>query len=173
VVLTGVTLADMQVGMEGTWHRRTLAELFASALRANAPRYGVAALTIAVQCADRDRDGVDAANITEVVEEIFNAAAAAAGVEGEVDFGARFAVSATPVSTAADAAAVLEAARPTAPPPRRPGRPPSRRRTRGAGRPPQPPPPRPPSRRRSWRVTTRTPGPRARAAPASPRDGTA
>ena len=50
VVLTGVTLMDVEVGLDGTRHDQTLAKIFVSALlRADASCDGVATLTIAVQ----------------------------------------------------------------------------------------------------------------------------
>lgn len=119
VVLTGVTLADVEVGLDGTRHGRTLAELFASALRME-KKEAATALVIAVQSdgAD-DGGGLDAEEIEEVVEEIFDSVAAAVGVED--DLGDYFSIRSVLVSTSDDVAKIMSDARSAAkksPPPK-------------------------------------------------------
>jgi len=86
VVLTGVTIADVEAGLDGTRHGRTLAELFASVLKTE---YGKGnnnggttpvALTIAVQ-SEGSNDVLDSDDIKGCIEEIFAGVAAAAGVD--------------------------------------------------------------------------------------------
>ena len=71
VVLTGVTLADVEVGLDGTRHGRTLAELFASVLRLG-KKDSPTALVIAVQSNSGDGVSLDADEISEDIEEIFD-----------------------------------------------------------------------------------------------------
>ena len=84
VVLRCVTLADVEVGLDGTRHGRTLAELFSSVLQMEKKQEGVTTLMIAVQC-DGDGDAsLDSDEIEEVVKEIFDSVAAAIGTDGEL-----------------------------------------------------------------------------------------
>ena len=117
VVLTGVTLADVEVGLDGTRHGRTLAELFASVLRKE-KKEGVKTLVIAVQHDGEDGDSLNTEDIEEVVEEIFDSVAAAVGVDDKLsDF---FTIQSAFVSTPGDAAKVMSeaqsAAKNTSPP---------------------------------------------------------
>mmetsp|Transcript_33310 Transcript_33310/g.70074 ORF Transcript_33310/g.70074 Transcript_33310/m.70074 type:complete len:515 (+) Transcript_33310:33-1577(+) len=104
VVVTGVTLADVEVGLDGTRHGRTLAELFASVLRMG--KKNKTALMIAVQS---DGGGsLDTEEIEECIEEIFDSVAAAIGVDDELsDY---FSVQSTLVSTSDDVAKIMSAA---------------------------------------------------------------
>eukprot|EP00580_Thalassiosira_gravida_P010398 CAMPEP_0201624710 /NCGR_PEP_ID=MMETSP0493-20130528/785_1 /ASSEMBLY_ACC=CAM_ASM_000838 /TAXON_ID=420259 /ORGANISM="Thalassiosira gravida, Strain GMp14c1" /LENGTH=514 /DNA_ID=CAMNT_0048094587 /DNA_START=35 /DNA_END=1579 /DNA_ORIENTATION=+ len=107
VVLTGVTLADVEVGLDGTRHGRTLAELFASVLRME-KKEGVKTLMIAVQSDSADDVSLDTEDIKEVVEEIFDSVAAAVGVDDELsDY---FSIQSTFVSTSEDVAKVMSGA---------------------------------------------------------------
>jgi len=107
VVLTGVTLADVEVGLDSTRHGRTLAELFASALRSE-KKEGVKALIIAVQ-SDSPDGSLGADDIEEVLEDIFDSVAAAVGADGEL--GDYFSVQSTLVTSADDVAKVLSSAK--------------------------------------------------------------
>lgn len=99
-----MTLADVEVGLDGTRHGRTLAELFASVLRLG--RKNKTALMIAVQS---DGSGsLDTEEIEECIEEIFDSVAAAIGSDDELsDY---FSVQSTLVSTSDDVAKVMAAA---------------------------------------------------------------
>jgi len=117
VVLTGVTIADVEAGLDGTRHGRTLAELFASVLKTE---YGKGnnnggttpvALTIAVQ-SEGSNDVLDSDDIKGCIEEIFAGVAAAAGVDGTL--GDHFAVRSILVSTAKDVADIMISAKSSA-----------------------------------------------------------
>eukprot|EP00584_Thalassiosira_punctigera_P002722 CAMPEP_0172528690 /NCGR_PEP_ID=MMETSP1067-20121228/2999_1 /TAXON_ID=265564 ORGANISM="Thalassiosira punctigera, Strain Tpunct2005C2" /NCGR_SAMPLE_ID=MMETSP1067 /ASSEMBLY_ACC=CAM_ASM_000444 /LENGTH=517 /DNA_ID=CAMNT_0013312647 /DNA_START=14 /DNA_END=1567 /DNA_ORIENTATION=- len=118
VVLTGVTLADVELGLDGTRHGRTLAEMFASALRTE-KKEGVTTLIVAVQSDGAEGGSLDAEEIEEVVEEIFDGVAAAVGADDEL--GDRFSVRSMLVSTPEDVAKVMSEAKSAAkgsPPPK-------------------------------------------------------
>mmetsp|Transcript_30382 Transcript_30382/g.55077 ORF Transcript_30382/g.55077 Transcript_30382/m.55077 type:complete len:509 (-) Transcript_30382:90-1616(-) len=107
VVMTGVTLADVEVGLDGTRHGRTLAELFASVLRMDKKK-GVTTLMIAVQYDSDESGSLNSEEIEEVVEEIFDSVAAAVGSDDELsDY---FSIQSTFVSTSDDVAKVMSAA---------------------------------------------------------------
>jgi len=126
VVMTGVTMADVEAGLDGTRHGRTLAELFAARVataatttttttttgstRSEGGGVGrpVVALTIAVQSGE-DGDVLDADEILRCVGEIFDGVAAAAGVDDPL--GDHFAVTPILASTPADAEGIMSAAR--------------------------------------------------------------
>ena len=131
VVMTGVTMADVEAGLDGTRHGRTLAELFAARVvmstmtgstRSEEADGGgggapVVALTIAVQSGEDD-DVLDADEILRCVGEIFDGVAAAAGVDDAL--GDHFAVASILASTPADADGIMSAAKESAsasPPP--------------------------------------------------------
>ena len=69
VVMTGVTLADVKMGLDGTRHGWALAELFASVLRRDKEK-GVTLLMIAVHYKNDDSCSLNAEEIEDVVEEI-------------------------------------------------------------------------------------------------------
>lgn len=104
VILTGVTLADVEVGLDSTRHGRTLAEMFASALRMD-KKDGVSKLIIAIQSDKTDDGSLDAEEIEEVVEEIFDGVAAALGVDDELSH--RFSIESILVSSASDVSKVM------------------------------------------------------------------
>lgn len=108
VVLTGVTLADVEVGLDGTRHGRTLAELFACALRSE-DRGNAVTLMVAVQSDGADDGGLDTEEIEGVVEEIFDSVAVAMGVESEL--GDYFLVKSMLVSSSNDVSKVIAEAR--------------------------------------------------------------
>ena len=127
IVMTGVTMADVEAGLDGTRHGRTLAELFAArvtttmtgstrSLEVDGDGRGekkgavapVVALTIAVQSGEDD-DVLDADEILRCVGEIFDGVAAAAGVDDAL--GDHFAVTSILASTPADAADIMSKAR--------------------------------------------------------------
>ena len=139
VVMTGVTVADVEAGLDGTRHGRTLAELFAASvlLRSSSSsssssssggdgegvRTTPIALTIAVQSSapspsssssgvggwKEDEDVLDADELRRCVEEIFDSVAAASGVDDAL--GDHFDVSSTLVSNPADVERVMSAAK--------------------------------------------------------------
>lgn len=107
VVLTGVTLADVEVGIDSTRHGRTLAELFASVLRLGKKEGGATTLIVAVQS---EGDGsLDSDEVEESIEEIFDSVASAIGSDDEL--GDYFTVQSTLVSSSDDAAKVLSTAK--------------------------------------------------------------
>jgi len=111
VVLTGVTLADVEAGLEGTRHERTLAELFAAVLRTGKKKEGgePATLLIAVQSSSSiDSDDLNSEEIEECIEEIFDGIAAAFGVDEEFDD--YFAVQSILVSSNEDVTKVMSSA---------------------------------------------------------------
>lgn len=109
VVLTGVTLADVEAGLEGTRHERTLAELFAAVLRTGTKREGPATLLIAVQSSSSNDSGdLNSEEIDECIEEIFDGIAAAFGVDEE--FGDYFVVQSILVSSNEDVTKVMSSA---------------------------------------------------------------
>jgi hypothetical protein len=123
VVMTGVTMADVEAGLDGTRHGRTLAELFAARIMMRSQQEGVGrgkespvALTIAVQSGE-DGDVLDDEEILRCVREIFDGVAAAAGVDDAL--GDHFAVTSILASTTADVTDIMTAAKKSAaaPPP--------------------------------------------------------
>jgi hypothetical protein len=85
-VMTGVTMADVEAGLDGTRLGRTLAELFAARVMMRSQPEGVGrgkgspvALMIAVQSGE-DGNVLDAKEILRCVREIFDGVAAAVGV---------------------------------------------------------------------------------------------
>ena len=106
VVMTGVTLADVEVGLDGTRHGRTLAELFASALRMGKQKGGAKTLIIAVQSSAGG--SLDNEEIQECLEEIFDSVAAGIGVDADLD--EYFKVQSTLVSTVEDMTKVMSSA---------------------------------------------------------------
>jgi hypothetical protein len=120
VILTGVTLADVEAGLDGTRHGRTLAEMFAASLLLRSKSGGgggggPVALAIAVQSSgtdeggDGEEDALDDVELLRCVEGIFDGVAAAAGVDDAlID---HFDVSSTLVSTSADVERVMSAAK--------------------------------------------------------------
>lgn len=82
VILGGVTLADAEVGLANTRHGRTLAELFASVVRSGKKGAG-ASLIVAVQT-DATGGGIDAEEIKDELDEIFDSVAAAAGSDASL-----------------------------------------------------------------------------------------
>jgi hypothetical protein len=79
IVLSGVTMGDVETGLAGTRHGRTLAELFSSVLKRK--KSGTAStLIIAVEEVSGDApsssSSLDAASIKENIEEIFDGVAA-------------------------------------------------------------------------------------------------
>ncbi|KAL9188711.1 hypothetical protein ACHAXT_007089 [Thalassiosira profunda] len=109
VVLAGVTQADVEVGLDMTRHGRTLAELFAAALRTG-KKDGPTSLVIAVQ--SEGEGGVDAAEVEEQIDEVFDGVAAMFGVEDEL--GDHFAVTSTLVKGSEDVVKVMNAAKSSA-----------------------------------------------------------
>ncbi|KAL3758312.1 hypothetical protein ACHAWU_004277 [Discostella pseudostelligera] len=108
VVLTGVTVADVEVGLDCTRHGRTLAELFASVLRMDKKKTGSkgpVTLIIAVQSEGGGGD-LDTEAIGECVEEIFDSVAAAVGVV-DAELGSYFSIQSKLVSNADDVAKVI------------------------------------------------------------------
>lgn len=75
IVLGGVTMGDLETGLAGTRHGRTLAELFSSVLTTKKRGSGVTTLIVAVEAASGD-DAADADSIKENIEEIFDGVAA-------------------------------------------------------------------------------------------------
>jgi hypothetical protein len=108
--LTGVTLADVEAGLEGTRHGRTLAELFAAVLRKGKKEEGgPTSLVIAVQSSSSSDSGdLDSDEIEECIEEIFDGVAAAIGVDEEL--GDYFSVTSTLVSSNEDVTKVISSA---------------------------------------------------------------
>ncbi len=109
VVLTGVTLADVEVGLDSTRHGRTLAEIFASVLRFDRKKKeGPVTLIIAVQSegGGAGDDVLDADAIEECVEEIFDSVAAAVGAV-DADLGNYFSIQSKLVSDSKDVAKVM------------------------------------------------------------------
>ena len=117
VVLTGVTIADVEAGLDGTRHGRTLAELFASVLKSDYTKGNnndgstPVALTIAVQ-SEGNNDVLDSDDIKGCIEEIFDGVAAAVGVEDTL--GDHFAVRSILVSSAKDVADIMTSAKSSA-----------------------------------------------------------
>ena len=125
VILTGVTLADVEVGLDGTRHGRTLAEIFgasvllgggsgsssSSSSSGGGGGGGPVALTIAVQSSGdgEDDDSLDEVELIRCVEEIFDGVAAAAGVDDALI--EHFDVRATLISNPEDVAEVVSSAR--------------------------------------------------------------
>ena len=109
VILTGVTLADVEVGLDGTRHGRTMAELFTSVLRMGKRKEeggGPATLFIAVQ--STSATSLNADEIENGVKEIFDGVASAIGVDDELsDY---FKVQSMLVSNSDDVAKVMSAA---------------------------------------------------------------
>ena len=115
VVLTGVTLADVEVGLDCTRHGRTLAELFASVLRmdksSSRTNKGPVSLIIAVQSEGggggaAGENGLDADAMGECIEEIFDSVAAAVGVV-DAELGNYFSIQSKLVSNSDDVAKVM------------------------------------------------------------------
>ncbi|EED91273.1 predicted protein [Thalassiosira pseudonana CCMP1335] len=106
VVLSGVTLADAEVGLASTRHGRTLAELFASVVRSGKKGVG-ATLIIAVQD-DGAGGGIDGEGVANDVEEIFESVAEAACVDDAL--GEYFKVEVVLVKDAEDVAKVMSKA---------------------------------------------------------------
>lgn len=106
VILSGVTLADAEVGLANTRHGRTLAELFASRLRSG-KQGGSALLIVAVQ-SDGSADEVDSEEIQKDIANIFDAVAAAAGVGGSL--AELFDVDVVAVKSSSDSASVMSKA---------------------------------------------------------------
>lgn len=107
VVLTGVTVADVEVGLDCTRHGRTLAELFASVLRMDKKKTGSkgpVTLIIAVQ--SEGGGDLDTEAIGECVEEIFDSVAAAVG-DVDAELGSYFSIQSKLVSNADDVAKVI------------------------------------------------------------------
>ena len=108
-----MTLADVEAGLEGTRHERTLAELFAAVLlRTGTKREGLlpaTTLLIAVQSSSSTDSGdVNSEEIDECIEEIFDGIAAAFGVDE--DFGDYFEVQSILVSSNEDVTKVMSSA---------------------------------------------------------------
>lgn len=82
IVLGGVTMGDLETGLAGTRHGRTLAELFSSVLATKKSGSGVTTLIVAVEAASGDdavsssSSSLDADSIKENIEEIFDGVAA-------------------------------------------------------------------------------------------------
>jgi hypothetical protein len=81
IVLGGVTMGDLETGLAGTRHGRTLAELFSSVLATKKSGSGVTTLIVAVEAASGDdtassSSSFDADSIKENIEEIFDGVAA-------------------------------------------------------------------------------------------------
>ena len=105
VVMTGVTLADVEGGLDGTRHGRTLAELFASVLRMGKKK-SPTTLLIAVQSTTGGK--LNSEEIEECVEEIFDSVAEMIGVDDEI--GEYFSVQSTLVATVEDMTKVMSSA---------------------------------------------------------------
>ena len=102
VILTGVTIADVEAGLDGTRHGRTLAELFSSVLRLG-KRSKPTSLTIAVQT-DKETP-LDSSEIEGCVQEIFDSVAAAIGSDDEL--GDYFDITSTTVTSSGDVSKIM------------------------------------------------------------------
>ncbi|KAL7497193.1 hypothetical protein ACHAWT_005240 [Skeletonema menzelii] len=109
VVLGGVTMGDIESGLAGTRHGRTLAELFSSVLQSK--KSGTAStLIIAVEETSGASSSVDADSIQESIEEIFDGVAALVlGVNDEA-LGGYFNVEVTVVKSSEDVTKVMDQA---------------------------------------------------------------
>ena len=110
VVLTGVTLADVEVGLDSTRHGRTLAELFASVLRMakKGKKDGPTPLLIAVQ-SNSDGGSLDSGEIDECIQEIFDSVSEMVGVD-DATLGEYFSIQSILVSNVEDMTKVISSA---------------------------------------------------------------
>lgn len=105
VILTGVTIADVEAGLDGTRHGRTLAELFSSVLRLG-KRSKPTSLIIAVQT-DKEAS-LDSSEVEGCVQEIFDSVAAAIGSLDELDD--YFDITSTTVTSSEDVSKIMSSA---------------------------------------------------------------
>ena len=109
VVLGGVTMGDVETGLAGTRHGRTLAELFSSVLQSK--KSGTAStLIIAVEETSGASSSLDANSIQESIEEIFDGVAALVLGVNDEELGGYFNVEVTVVKSSEDVTKVMDQA---------------------------------------------------------------
>lgn len=110
IVLGGVTMGDVETGLAGTRHGRTLAELFSSVIHSNKSE-GITTLIVAVEASDEDAaSSLDAAVIKETVEEIFDGVAALVLGINDKKLGGYFKVEVALVTSSEDVTKVMDQA---------------------------------------------------------------